>query len=220
MSFLPTLRETKSRRRSFASQRYKCLIDFHSVAGGLCHLSSLSTPPCLPVCVTVGETVWPAVTDVLYCRFHPWKHGERTEKKCRLVLHMSALFLELLRSWPHYTDLHTRSPSVSLSVCLFKLIAECRWALLLIYLFSSAATSRPTAQGVYSVCVCERATVCVCESCWPRGWEGSDRGLDMLKRQSKWVFLKQWRKYHRFMPGQFMSPYLFLKHVTLAAAEW
>lgn len=66
------------------------------------------------------------------------------------------------------------------------------------------------------ICVC----ACVQESFWPRGWEGSDRGLDMLKRQSKWVFLKQSRKYHRFIPGQFMSPYLFLKHVTLATAEW
>lgn len=58
------------------------------------------------------------------------KRGKKKEKrKTCLVLHMSALFLELPGSWPHYTDLHTHSPFLSLCVCLSKLIAECRWAL-------------------------------------------------------------------------------------------
>lgn len=162
--------------------------------------------PFSPFCLTRRAIVLPAVTDVLYCCFSAWKEGKK--RKPRLVLHMSALFSVRLRSWPHYTDLHTCSPFPSLSACLFTLIAECRWAL-----FSQGAGKL---RGDVCVCVCTHTH----GSFWPSGWEGSDRGLDMLKRQSKWVFLKQWRKYRRFMPGQFMSPYLFLKHVTLATAEW
>lgn len=162
---------------------------------------SLSLSDCRANCVAGSDRC--AVSLLLFM-----KGEKKGEKKSHLVLHMSALFLELLRSWPHYTDLHTHCPFLSLSLCLSKLIAECRWALF---------HKKPTDCVVRTlVCVCLH----VCEFHWPRRWEGSDRGLDMLKRQSKWVFLKQWGKYHRFIPGQFMSPYLFLKHVTLATAEW
>lgn len=76
-------------------------------------LYSLSFCSCFSVCLTVGPIVWLAVTDVLYRCFSSWK-----KKKTCLVLHMSALFLELLRSWPHYTDLHTPFLSLSLTVSL------------------------------------------------------------------------------------------------------
>lgn len=126
--------------------------------------------------------------------------------------HVFSLFRATEVLAPLHWFTHTLPLFVPVSLCLFKLIAECRWALF----------HKELAECVRHIYVHMRVYVCMCanEFLRPRGWEGCDRGLDMLKRQSKWVFLKQWKKYHRFIPGQFMSPYLFLKHVTLATAEW
>ena len=91
----------------------------HSVALLLHGFYSVSFPPCFSLCRSscVAGSDRCAVSLLLFMK---------GEKKSCLVLHMSALFLELLGSWPHYTDLHTLSPVLSLSVCLSKLIAECR----------------------------------------------------------------------------------------------
>lgn len=102
---------------------------------------------------------------------------ERKRKSC-LVLHMSALFFratEVLAPLHWFT--HTLPLSVSLCVS---------------HHVNSRMQMSTFSQGagwLRKACVC--VWVCARESFWPRGWEGSDRGLDMLKRQSKWVFLKQ-----------------------------
>lgn len=136
----------------------------HSVVLHLCHPSpfiplyvslSLFLSDCRSNCVAGSDR---CAILLLLCM-----KGGKKKKKTRLVLHMSALFLELLRSWPHYTDLHTHSPILSLSVCLFKLIAECRWAL-----FSQAGQLHGACTEKKKVCVHMRVRVglhvCVCPS--------------------------------------------------------
>ena len=96
-----------------------------------------------------------AVTDVLYRCFSAWKEEKKKKKKSCLVLHMSALFLELLRSWPHYTDLHTRSP-FSVALCA-SLQVNSRMQM---STFSQGAGW--LREAYICVCVCQRVCVCVC----------------------------------------------------------
>lgn len=190
----------------------------HSVVLHLCHPSpfiplyvslSLFLSDCRSNCVAGSDR---CAILLLLCM-----KGGKKKKNTSCPPHVCSLFRATEVLAPLHWFTHTLSHSVALCV---SLQVNSRMQM------SAFFTSWTTAWSMYrkkkSVCAYARACglACVCVSFWPRGWEGSDRGLDMLKRQSKWVFLKQWRKYHRFMPGQFMSPYLFLKHVTLATAEW
>lgn len=211
---LPTRRETKQRRRKTLRRYERWLI---SAVLFLVSATFVPSPPPRPVWLE-EKTVRRAVTDVLHCLFSAWKEEDEKKKNPHIMScppHVCSLFRATEVSAPLHWFTHTLSLSVALCASLqVNSRMQMSTSSFFLFLFFSFLQGAGQLHEACTVCVC------VCESCWPWGWEGSDRGLDMLKRQSKWVFLKQWRKYHRFMPGQFMSPYLFLKHVTLATAEW
>lgn len=102
---------------------------FLSVLKGVTMTAALYSPLfllCFSLCVWLCGGDCATVSDrcaVTLLLFMKGKENHVLSSTCLLS------FLELPRSWPHYTDLHTLSPFLSLSVCLTMLIAECRWAL-------------------------------------------------------------------------------------------
>ena len=129
---------------------------------GNCSSSGTVHSPVLPfhislsLCLTVGANCVAGQWQMccIAASLHERRKKKKKKKSC-LVLHMSALFLELLRSWPHYTDLHTRSP-FSVALCA-SLQVNSRMQM---STFSQGAGW--LREAYICVCVCQRVCVCVC----------------------------------------------------------